>query len=63
MTSESDVTTKPTYLETTSGFGAKAMPGDKHLHENSKEELDRKLDDALNETLDASDPVSVKITK
>ena len=54
---------KSTSSEVTSGSGAKSMPSDKHLPENSKEELDRKLDDALNETFDASDPVSVKITK
>ncbi len=36
---------------------------DKHLPENSKEALDRKLDEGLEETFPTSDPVSVKITK
>ena len=33
------------------------------LPENSKEALDRKLDEGVEETFPASDPVSVKITK
>ena len=33
------------------------------LPENSKESLDRKLDEGVEETFPASDPVSVKITK
>jgi hypothetical protein len=45
------------------GFGAKATPQDKHLPENSKENLDQKLDNAVDETFPGSDPVSVKITK
>lgn len=36
---------------------------DKELPENSKESLDRKLDEADEESFPASDPVSVKITK
>ncbi|WP_210493497.1 hypothetical protein [Microvirga antarctica] len=36
---------------------------DKKLPENSKESLDRKLDEAEEESFPASDPVSVKITK
>ncbi|WP_174219247.1 hypothetical protein [Microvirga sp. 17 mud 1-3] len=36
---------------------------DKKLPENSKESLDRKLDEGVEETFPASDPVSVKITK
>ena len=40
------------------------MPeGDKNLPENSKENLDRKLDHAVKETFPTSDPVSVTITK
>ena len=40
------------------------MPGtDKSLPENSKENLDRKLDHAVEETFPTSDPVSVQITK
>jgi hypothetical protein len=35
----------------------------RHLPENSKESLDRKLDEGIEETFPASDPVSVKITK
>jgi hypothetical protein len=33
------------------------------LRENSKENLDRKLDHGITETFPTSDPVSVKITK
>ncbi len=40
------------------------MPeSDKSLPENSKENLDRKLDHAVKETFPTSDPVSVTITK
>jgi hypothetical protein len=38
-------------------------PEDKHLPENSQENLNRKLDEAVEETFPTSDPVSVKITK
>jgi hypothetical protein len=46
-----------------SGFGETANPKDKKLAENSKKNLDKKLDHALEETFPTSDPVSVKITK
>ena len=46
-----------------SGFGEKSMPGDKKLPENSKQNLDEKLDNAIDESFPGSDPVSVKITK
>jgi hypothetical protein len=36
---------------------------DRKLPENSKESLDRKLDEGVEETFPGSDPVSVKITK
>ncbi|MGO4572227.1 hypothetical protein [Microvirga sp. 2TAF3] len=36
---------------------------DRKLPENSKENLDRKLDHGVEESFPASDPVSVKITK
>ena len=36
---------------------------DETLPENSKENLDKKLDYAIEETFPTSDPVSVKITK
>lgn len=36
---------------------------DEKLPENSKPSLDRKLDEGVEETFPASDPVSVKITK
>ena len=40
------------------------MPeSDRRLPENSKENLDRKLDHAVKETFPTSDPVSVTITK
>src|ERR671913_451007 len=42
--------------------GKKDMP-DHQLPENSKENLDRKLDHAVKETFPTSDPVSVTITK
>jgi hypothetical protein len=48
---------------TVSGFGPKGSPSDKHLPENSHENLDEKLDNAVDETFPGSDPVSVKITK
>ena len=46
-----------------SGFGETASEKDKKLPENSKKNLDRKLDHASEESFPASDPVSVKITK
>jgi hypothetical protein len=46
-----------------SGFGETASPKDKELPENSKKNLDKKLDHGLEETFPTSDPVSVKITK
>jgi hypothetical protein len=46
-----------------SGFGETAGAKDKKLPENSKKNLDKKLDHALEETFPTSDPVSVKITK
>ena len=48
---------------TRSGVGETASPEDKKLPENSKKSLDRKLDEGVEETFPASDPVSVKITK
>jgi hypothetical protein len=40
------------------------MPGtDKNLPENSQQNLDRKLDHAVEETFPTSDPVSVQVTK
>jgi hypothetical protein len=36
---------------------------DEKLPENSKKSLDKKLDEGVEETFPASDPVSVKITK
>jgi hypothetical protein len=45
------------------GFGAKGSPDDHKLPENSQENLDEKLDNAVDETFPGSDPVSVKITK
>ncbi len=36
---------------------------DERLPENSKKNLEKKLDHALEETFPTSDPVSVKITK
>jgi hypothetical protein len=45
------------------GFGPKGSPEDRKLPENSKENLDKKLDHAVDETFPGSDPVSVKITK
>lgn len=45
------------------GTGSTANPGDNKLPENSKENLDKKLDQAAKESFPGSDPVSVKITK
>jgi hypothetical protein len=36
---------------------------DKKLLENAKEKMDERLDEGVEETFPASDPVSVKITK
>jgi hypothetical protein len=36
---------------------------DRKLPENSKKSLDKKLDEGVEESFPASDPVSVKITK
>ncbi|WP_170304111.1 hypothetical protein [Microvirga makkahensis] len=41
----------------------KSDPKDAKLPENSKTSLDEKLDEGVEETFPASDPVSVKITK
>jgi hypothetical protein len=41
----------------------KAGKDDDKLPENSKKSLDEKLDEGVEETFPASDPVSVKITK
>ena len=46
-----------------SGTGQTAGSKDKKLPENSKENLDTKLDEGIEESFPASDPVSVKITK
>lgn len=45
------------------GFKQDGQKSDDALPENSKKSLDKKLDDALEETFPTSDPVSVKITK
>jgi hypothetical protein len=43
--------------------GSTTAQQDCDLPENSKENLDEKLDHAIEETFPTSDPVSVKITK
>ena len=40
-----------------------SRPSDAALPENTRENLDRKLDHAMGETFPTSDPVSVTITK
>ena len=45
------------------GFHQDAKKKDEKLPENSKKNLDEKLDHALEETFPTSDPISVKITK
>ena len=58
--------TDPKETSETRGAGFRQdSPGklDKQLPENSKENLDDKLDHALEETFPTSDPISVKITK
>jgi hypothetical protein len=45
------------------GFRQDGTKKDERLPENSKKNLDKKLDHALKETFPTSDPVSVKITK
>jgi hypothetical protein len=45
------------------GFRQDGTKKDEKLPENSKKNLDKKLDHALEETFPTSDPVSVKITK
>ncbi len=53
------------HAERTTRAGAKASmdKADHTLVENSDENLDGKLDQALEETFPTSDPISVKITK
>ena len=45
------------------GFHQDGAKKDEKLPENSKKNLDEKLDNALEETFPTSDPISVKITK
>ncbi|HMO28882.1 hypothetical protein [Enterovirga sp.] len=45
------------------GFGETASPGDRKLPENSKEALDKRLDEASEESFPSSDPISVQITR
>lgn len=62
MSTETPKTPDDTKTKQT-GAGATANPGDKDLAENSQENLDDRLDNAVDETFPGSDPVSVKITK
>jgi hypothetical protein len=55
--------TKEHETDKRTGVGSTAKPGDKKLPENSKENLDKRLDHAAEESFPGSDPVSVKITK
>ncbi len=43
--------------------GKSAGDADRKLPENAKDNLDAKLDNAVDESFPGSDPVSVKITK
>lgn len=45
------------------GLGETAGHDDRKLPENSKENLDRRLDEASKESFPSSDPVSVRITR
>jgi hypothetical protein len=58
-----ETTKTDTSNTTASGFGPKGTTSDKHLPENSHENLDEKLDNAVDETFPGSDPISLKITK
>lgn len=49
--------------EKRTGPGATSKTDDKKLPENSKENLDKRLDQAAEESFPGSDPVSVKITR
>jgi hypothetical protein len=62
MAQDNNVQDKPTDV-TGAGFRTTANTSDKKLPENSKERLDEKLDQGVEETFPGSDPVSVKITK
>jgi hypothetical protein len=62
MAQDTNVQDKPTDV-TGAGLGTTANKGDHKLPENSKERLDEKLDQGVEETFPGSDPVSVKITK
>jgi hypothetical protein len=62
MAQDTNVQDKPTDV-TGAGLGNTANRGDQKLPENSKERLDEKLDQGVEETFPGSDPVSVKITK
>ncbi len=57
------VTPQTTTSRPGSNEGRTECPPDHDLPENSKENLDRKLDHAIEETFPTSDPVSVLITK
>jgi hypothetical protein len=61
MTDQTGHSAAPDKQKTPEGKGA--MTDTDELPENSKESLDRKLDEGIEETFPASDPVSVKITK
>ncbi|MDB5592006.1 hypothetical protein [Enterovirga sp.] len=63
MTQPADAAAEATKSRKSTGVGATANPGDRKLPENSKENLDKQLDNAVEETFPGSDPVSVKITK
>ena len=56
-------TPRDTGAERRTGTGATAGSEDHKLPENSNDNLDAKLDNAVDETFPGSDPVSVKITK
>lgn len=63
MTTEVNKTVTIEKTEKRTGVGSTAQPNDKKLPENSQENLDKRLDNASEESFPGSDPVSVKITK
>lgn len=56
-------TKDPDQTDKRTGIGEAASPGDRELPENSKEALDRRLDEAGEESFPDSDPVSVIVTR
>lgn len=58
-----DANATPRETPTSDRSGTHAKPAARTGPENTKDSLDRQLDEGIEETFPASDPVAVKITK